>query len=151
MSLNFMLLLKIRNAHFSISFSAALTALHNIAKTNMFESLFHIYLDKFCMYSIFTTRWLILTVLQEKNYYMCLECKKKEEFLTLQRMFNVWFEIWLQSPNRFFSSNLCALFFFIFFLSFSQSPLNSGFSDINLSSTSLSLAVRPSLSKAFSQ
>lgn len=62
-----MLLLKIRNVHFSISFSAALTSLHSIAKTNVFESLFQIYLDKFCMYSIFTTRWLILTILQDKK------------------------------------------------------------------------------------
>lgn len=72
-----MLLVKIRNVHFSISFSAALTALHCVAKTNLFDSLFHIYLDKFCLYSIFTTRWLILTILKEKNYYKCLECKKK--------------------------------------------------------------------------
>ena len=84
-----MLLVKIRNVHFSISFSAALTALQSVAKTNVFESLFHIYLDKFCMYSIFITRWLILTILKEKNYYTCLECKKKEGFLTLQHTVNV--------------------------------------------------------------
>lgn len=84
-----MLLVKIRNVYFSISFSAALTALHCVAKTNLFESLFHIYLDKCCLYSVFTTRWLILTVLKEKNYYKCLECKKKKGFLTLQHMFSV--------------------------------------------------------------
>lgn len=88
MSLDFMLLVKIRNVHFSISFSAALTALHCVAKTNLFESLFHIYLDKFCLYSIFTTRWLILTILKEKITISVWNARKKG-FLTLQYMFNV--------------------------------------------------------------
>lgn len=89
MGLDFTLVVKIRNAHFSISFSAELAALHSKAKTNVFELLSPVCLDKFCMYSIFITRQIILTTLKEKSYYMCLECKKKEEFFTLHHMFNV--------------------------------------------------------------
>lgn len=89
MGLDFTLLVTIRNAHFSISFSVALTALHGKAKNNVFELLSPVCLDKFCVYSIFITRQLILTTLKEKGYNMCLECKKKEEIFTLHHTFSV--------------------------------------------------------------
>lgn len=75
-SLDFVVLVTIRNALYSVSFSAALAALHCVAKTKVFELFFHIYLDELSMYSTFITRWLVLTIF--KNYYACLECKKKK-------------------------------------------------------------------------